>query len=143
MSEKRMARVNELIKRTLAEHMHRVLGGSGFDLVAASITRVKTSPDLKDAYVYVSILGHEGERENMIQFLSRHRKDFQSDLGSSIRLRYTPRIWFRLDESIEQGDHVLKIIAELEREVPAAGVPGGGEPSVNVQLIDGAIGHDD
>ncbi len=143
MSEKRMARVNELIKRTLAEHMHRVLGGSGFDLVAASITRVKTSPDLKDAYVYVSILGHEGERENMIHFLSNHRKDFQSDLGRSIRLRYTPRLWFRLDESIEQGDHVLKIISELEREIPAAVVHGDSGPAANSTPTDGATGHDE
>ncbi len=121
MSEKRMVRVNELIKRTLAEHMHRVLGGSGFDLLAASITRVKTSPDLRDAYVYVSILGHEGERDKMIHFLANHRKDFQGDLGQSVRLRYTPRLWFRLDESVEQGDHVLQIMAELEREKGFAG----------------------
>lgn len=118
MSEKRMVRVNELLKRTLAEHMHRILGGSGFDLMATTITRVQTSPDLRDAYVYVSIFGHEGEREEMIRFLDRHRKDFQGDLGRSVRLRYTPRLWFRLDESIEQGDHVLQIMAEIERDMP-------------------------
>ena len=137
MSEKRMVRVNELIKRTIAQHMHRVLGGSGFDILAASVTRVNTSPDLRDAYVYVSILGHEGEREEMIRFLSNHRKDFQSDLGHSVRLRYTPRLWFRLDESIEQGDHVLQILAELEREPRIAD-----EVETPVSRPDGDADHD-
>ncbi|MDD4734498.1 MAG: 30S ribosome-binding factor RbfA [Kiritimatiellae bacterium] len=136
MSEKRMVRVNELIKRTLAEHMHRVLGASGFDLVAATITRVKTSPDLRDAYVHVSILGHEGERDDMIRFLDHHRKDFQADLGRSVRLRYTPRLWFRLDESIEKGDHVLGIMAEIERETPL----NAEEPTPET---DGEERHDD
>jgi ribosome-binding factor A len=120
MSTKRMVRVNELIKRTLAEELFRVLSGGTYDLASVSITRVNVSPDLRDAYVYVSILGHHGERERMIQVLEDHRKTFQRDIARSVKLRYTPRLSFRLDESIEQGDHVLNMISQIEAETAAA-----------------------
>ncbi len=116
MANKRMVRVNELIKRVLADELYHVFGGGGFDLASVSITRVKVSPDLRDAYVYVSILGHEGEREHILEILTDNRARFQRDLAKNVKLRYTPKLEFRLDESVEQGDHVLGLIAEMERD---------------------------
>jgi len=119
MEKKRMVRVNELIKRVLADELYHVFGGSGFDLASVSITRVNTSPDLRDAYVYVSIRDHEDEREQMLDLLKRNRARFQRDLANKVKLRYTPRLSFRLDDSIEQGDHVLELIAEMEKQEEA------------------------
>ena len=116
MAVNRMTRVNELIKRALAEDFYRELATEDFDLAQISVARVQTSSDLRDAYVYVSIFGHHEERDAIIRRLQDRHAVFQHNLSRQIKLRYTPRLWFRLDESIEQGDHILGIIAELEKE---------------------------
>ena len=116
MATNRMVRVNELIKRAIADDFYRELGGGAFDLASISVARVKTSPDLRDAYVYISIFGHADERERIIEKLQQKHAIFQRNLNRNVKLRYTPRLWFRLDESIEKGDHILEIISELEAQ---------------------------
>ena len=132
MSEKRMLRINELLKRELAEDMYRLLGDHALDLLSVSIQRVSTSPDLRDAYVYVSILGHEGkgERKRMVGVLERHRHEFQQEINRRIKMRYTPRLHFRLDESIEKGDHILKLISELTETEDASTDETGAEDMI-------------
>ena len=116
MPSKRMVRVNESIKRALAEEFYRELATEGFDLAAITVARVQTSPDLRDAHVYISILGHQDEREQIIERLQQKHAAFQRSLTRHVKLRYTPRLWFRHDDSFEKGDHILDIISELEAQ---------------------------
>ncbi len=91
-----------------------------FDAAALTVTRVECTPDLRDANVFVSIFGHEDERDRMISYLNRHRQDIVRLMNNRVKLKYTPRLHFILDESIEGGDHILSLLAELERENPDA-----------------------
>ncbi|NLX25841.1 MAG: 30S ribosome-binding factor RbfA [Lentisphaerae bacterium] len=114
----RLVRVNELLKREIAEDLYRNFSMSDFDAAALTVTRVECAPDLRDAKVFVSIFGHEEERNRMISHLNRHRQEIVRLMIKRVKLRYTPRLHFILDESIEGGDRILSLLAEMERENP-------------------------
>lgn len=119
MSVDRIIRVNELLKREIGDLLFRVMQADEFDLASVTITRVVTSKDLREARVYVSILGHEDQRSQILARLSRRRGEFQRRINQDIRLKYTPRLTFELDTSVEEGDHVLAVLAKLEAATPS------------------------
>jgi len=114
MSRQRMVRVNELLKREVAAALFRVINEAGFDLAAVSVTAVDVGSDLRTARVRVSIRDHQGERQRMLNLLRKHRGDIQERLHRNVILKYTPRLSFELDESIEQGDRILQILHSME-----------------------------
>lgn len=120
MGTPRLVRVNELLKREIAEDLYRNFSMSDFDAAAITVTRVECASDLRDANVFVSIFGHENERDRMIAYLNRHRQEIVRLMIKRVKLKYTPRLHFVLDESIEGGDNILSILAEMERENPDA-----------------------
>lgn len=120
MGTPRLVRVNELLKREIAEDIYRNFISSDFDAAAITVTRVECAPDLRDANVFISIFGHEDDRDRMIGYLNRHRQEIIRLMIKRVKLKYTPRLHFILDESIEEGDHILSLLAEMERENPDA-----------------------
>ena len=114
MPSGRIIRVNELLKREIAEDIFRLFSSGNFDTGAITVTRVETAPDLRDANVFISIFGHEEERVDMIRFLNRHRKEVQARLSQNVKIKYTPRLHFRHDRSLEDGDRVLGILETLD-----------------------------
>ena len=52
--------------------------------------------------------------------MNRHRQDITKKMCRRVKLKYTPRLHFKLDESIEGGDNILTILADMERENPSA-----------------------
>ena len=116
MSIDRITRLNELLKRELADALFRVMQNERFDLAAASITRVVLGRDLREARVFVSIREHQTERPRMLALLRRYRPEFQRLINKDLAIKYTPRLTFELDTSLEEGDHVLAVLAKLERE---------------------------
>jgi len=124
MPNSRIIRVNELLKREIADDILRLFSGSRFDTGAVTVTRVETAPDLRDANVHVSIFGHENERTEMIRFLNRHRKEIQARMSKHVKIKYTPRLHFKHDSSLEEGDRVLGILENLD-------IPEDDEPQNN------------
>ena len=116
----RLVRVNELLKREIAEDIHRNFAMSDFDCAAITVTRVECASDLRDANVFISIFGHEDERDRMIAYLNRHRQEVIRLMIKRVKLKYTPRLHFILDESLEGGDNVLSLLAEMQRDNPDA-----------------------
>ncbi len=116
MTTDRITRVNELLRREIAGLLPRIVGHSGLDLAAVTVTHVITTADLRQARVLVSIRDHEDERDRMIVKLRRHRGEIQQHINRTLTLRYTPKLHFELDASIEQGDHVLNLLLDMERE---------------------------
>ena len=114
MGVKRLIRVNELIKQEVAAALYRVMNERGFDLSAVSVTHVITSSDLRKARVLISIRDHVEQRNAMIGKIRHHRADIQALLSENVIIKYTPRLTFELDESIELGDRVLQIISEMK-----------------------------
>lgn len=114
MSIDRLTRVNELLRQEIAESLFRVFNDPGADIAAVTITRVVTSSNLRTARVYVSILGNTAKQQKLLNFIKNHRRDIQQAIAKHIVLKYTPQISFEIDHSIEQGAHVLDVIAQLE-----------------------------
>lgn len=116
MKQDRMTRVNELLRREIAMALFHIMRENEFDLAAVTVTRVVTSPNLRNARVFISILEHQKDREKMIGLLKQHRAELQSVINKNVKLKYTPRLSFALDTSIEEGDRVLNVLLKLEDE---------------------------
>jgi ribosome-binding factor A len=128
MQSHRLTRVNELLRREIGEALFRVLHEGGFDLSAVTITRVEVSRNLRHARVGVSIRDHEAERARMLGIIQRHRPEIQDRINRDLTLKYTPRLTFELDTSVERGDRVLGILHQLEPPEPEE-TPGDGAPT--------------
>ncbi len=122
MTVDRLTRVNALLRREIGESLFRVLTADQLDLAAVTVTRVTVSASLRQAYVGVSILGHEHERGRMLHRLRQKAPELQSLINRDLKLKYTPRLFFELDTSIERGDHVLQVLSGLGLDdEPSAG----------------------
>src|SRR5689334_17257894 len=95
----RLLRVNELVKRELSGIIARELT---FGSSIVTINHVDVTPDLKNAHVFVSVLG-EGAPATVMSSLEDHRVTLQAELARHVVLKYTPHLNFHLDNSIERG----------------------------------------
>ncbi len=114
MKADRITRVNELIRRELGVQLYRVVNRPDFDSAAVTFTHAITSVDLRSCRVLVSIRGEPADQERMLSILRRAHADFQEAIHRNVVLRYTPQLHFVLDHSVEQGDHVLQILHQME-----------------------------
>src|SRR5438067_13140457 len=106
----RMLRVNEVVKRELSGIIARELS---FEGALVTINHVDVTPDLKNAHVFVSVLGAEAGR-NVIEKLQAHRPVLQAELGRHLTMKYTPHLTFHLDDSIARGTRIIQILQEIE-----------------------------
>ena len=111
----RIARINELLKRVLADLME-TLGFNEEQGRIISITRVDCASNLKSAAVYVSILGAKNEEEEarIIRRLIERKSEIQSLMSKEVILKYTPVLQFVLDHSVADGDRVLDLLRHME-----------------------------
>ena len=93
--------------------MYRVMDPTEVDMATITVTRVATSPNLRQARVYLSIRGSSDTRQDAFRKIRKHRIEFQQIVAENIVLKYNPQLRFAIDESIQQGDRVLEIISEL------------------------------
>lgn len=106
----RMRRVNESVRQVLAEALPE-LKDPRIGLV--TITGVVTSPDLRQATVYVSVLGSLRKRKATLQGLEAARGLLQSRLARELRMKRTPHVTFEYDPSVERGVRMTQLIDEL------------------------------
>ena len=120
MASDRLARVNELLKREIASFLYRVVDDPDFDFAAVTVTEVRVNSDLRKARVFLSIRGENEFQQRQLKEIRRHRKEFQEEVAKNVVLKYNPQLKFDLDASLEQGDRVLKLLSELDGELPPA-----------------------
>jgi len=115
MSENRVRRVAEQIKKDVSQ----IIGSEMKDPRLAgitSVTDVQLSRDLRYASIYVSIFGSDLEKQETLQTLIKATGFIRTEIGKRIRLRYTPDINFYLDNSIEYGAHIERVIKSLKED---------------------------
>lgn len=105
-----MLRVNEVVRRELSTIITRDLT---FEDVLVTLNQVDVTPDLKNAHVFVSVLG-KGSPKAVIEKLEAQRTILQAELAKKVVLKYTPHLVFHLDNSTERGARVFKILQEIE-----------------------------
>ncbi len=112
MPSLRLERVRELLKREIGEIIRREIPVGEAGLI--TVNDVIVSSDLHSATVFIGILGNGDQQKKGLSALNHHRKHIQGLIGKAVILKYTPHLRFVTDDSIEQGNKVLKIIDELE-----------------------------
>jgi ribosome-binding factor A len=106
----RMRRVNESVRQVLSEAVGQLKDPRiGF----VTVTGVETSPDLRHARVFVSVLGAEGRRAQTLARLQAAHSVLQAQLARELRLKRTPQLAFEYDPSVERGVRMTKLIDEL------------------------------
>ena len=116
MSVDRIERLNSLLRRVIAEGMFQVMRGGAGGPGIFTVTGVSCGKDLRDATVRVSVFGDAALKDTAMRRLRAHARDFQQLVAREVRMKFTPRLSFQLDESIEKGDEVLSLLARLEGE---------------------------
>ena len=107
----RMRKVNELVREIVAES---VLDLKDPRIGFLTITGVETSPDLRSAVVYYSVMGTDEEKSGTDDALRSSASRIQREIGSQSTLRYTPKLEFRVDPSIEEGIRISKLVKGLD-----------------------------
>jgi ribosome-binding factor A len=113
MAGVRRQRVREAYKQELGDLIQRELKDPRIGFV--SVTDVDVSGDLRQAKVYVSILGDQESKSKTMEALERARAFLRTEMGKRVRLRYTPELFFYLDESIERGVRLANLLEGLQR----------------------------
>ena len=112
MASNRIGRINEEIQRELSSLIRTVKDPRVHGLV--SITAVDTTPDLRYAKIFVSVLDKSDVKE-VVKGLRSAGGYLRRELGRSLQLRYTPELTFVADDSIAAGAHILELIEKLDQ----------------------------
>ena len=106
----RMRKINELLRKVLSEGLLELKDPRiGF----VTITGVRTSTDLRQAIVYVSVLGSERKREKSLIGLQAAHGVLQARIAREVRMKRTPTLTFEYDTSVEEGVRMSKLIDDL------------------------------
>ena len=111
---KRSQRVQELIHEEISKLIQHGLKDPRIGFV--TVTRIELSDDLKNARVYVSIMGSGEERESSIEGLNSAKGYLRTCLGKNLYLKRTPELHFKLDEAADHVEKITKIIGDWNHE---------------------------
>ena len=110
MPTERMRRVNEVMREVIGDAISSQLDDPRIGFV--TVTAIDTSPDLRTARVYVSMLGGEEEREPALAALRSSHGVLQSAIAREMRIKRTPTLSFHYDEGLERGVRISKLLEE-------------------------------
>jgi ribosome-binding factor A len=114
MAGPRMRRINEVLREVVGAAVAGELNDPRIGFV--TVTSVETSPDLRAAKVYVSVLGDEEEREATLSGLRSSHGVIQSRIAAETRMKRTPTLTFHYDDTIEKASRVSELLEEGENE---------------------------
>jgi len=108
----RIQRVNQLIRQEISELLQRQAKDPRLGTFIA-VTEVFTTTDLKHAKVFISFIGSQEEKEKTMTALAGASGFFRRELAKHLRLRHVPELSFHWDDSIERGEHLLRLIDQV------------------------------
>lgn len=115
MNNKRINRISEEVKKTTSYIISNDLKDPRISPMT-SVTHVEVTRDLRYAKVYISVLGKEKDKEDTIKGLKSAKGFIRKEIGNKINLRYVPEPVFQLDESIEHGIYMSKLIDKVNKK---------------------------
>jgi ribosome-binding factor A len=105
-----MRRVNEAVREVVSEGVNELKDPRiGF----VTVTGVETSPDLRHARVFVSVLGSDAKRAKTLDGLAAAHGVLQARLAKELRMKRTPQLAFEYDPTVERGVRMTQLIDEL------------------------------
>jgi ribosome-binding factor A len=113
MSGERMRRVDEAMREVLSDAITSELKDPRVGFV--TVTAVDTSPDLRHARVFVSVLGDEPVRRRSLDGLRSAHGYLQKRVAGELRLKHTPTLEFAYDDTVDRGQRINQLLAEEEQ----------------------------
>ncbi len=114
MSRLRVQRVQEELKKEIGQMLQREIKDPRIGFV--TVTDVEVSKDLRNVKIFVSVYGSDQERSDTMAGLESARGYIRTEIGKRIKLRYTPEISFRFDESIARGARIMELLNEVKEQ---------------------------
>lgn len=109
----RMEKVNAEIHKALSEIINNEVRNPNLDDCVITITEVRTSPDFSQSKVYISVLNGENKQKELLSELNKSNNFIRSKLASELNLKRTPKLVFEYDNSLVQGENILKILDSI------------------------------
>lgn len=103
-----MRQIDEIMRKVVSSAIAGELEDPRIGFV--TVTAVETSPDLRSARVYVSVLGDERERADTLAGLSSSHGKLQAAIAREVRIKHTPTLTFHYDESLERGVRLAQLL---------------------------------
>jgi ribosome-binding factor A len=110
----RTEKVASLIKQQLSVIFQRNFSMQEYGFL--TVTEVRVSPDLKVAKIYVSVFGEQERKKKSMSLLEDQKGFVRSELGHSIRLKFTPEIIFYLDDSLDRAMSINKLLDQIHHD---------------------------
>src|ERR1044071_9003920 len=111
----RTVRVNQLLRREISDIRRKRYQS---EAVAITISEVRVSPDLRDARVFVSIVGDDETAEAKLRWLRSKAGEIREEVGRAIVLKYLPKFEYILDKSAVRGARILQVLDEIDHPRP-------------------------
>ena len=109
---RRTDRINGLLRQEISQLLARGLNDPRLSGVV-SITRVETSADLRVSRVYVSVLGGPDDKDSVLKGISSAGGFIRREMRDRLSLKYIPDLRFTLDESMEEAQHIQRLMNRL------------------------------
>lgn len=113
MRSVRLQRINEQVKKELSEMLQFEVKDPRVGFV--TITGVSVTPDLQQATVHISVMGTPEEKEEALLGLEKAKGFLRSQLGRRVKLRHTPELVFKLDQSLEYSGRINELLNQLQK----------------------------
>jgi ribosome-binding factor A len=113
MSKIRSNRVGEQMKKELSDIIGRKIKDPRVGFV--TVTAVDVTGDLQQATVYVSVFGDSEQKEQTLRSLAKATGFIRTEIGKRIRMRKTPDIFFKFDESLSYGSKIESLLSDIKQ----------------------------
>jgi ribosome-binding factor A len=117
MSQLRVEKVQELMKQEISQIIQRELKDPRIGFV--TVTLVECTGDLREAKIYVSLMGSEQQVKDSWAGLNRGLGFIRREIGKRIRLRFTPELTFELDKSLDYSAHIQELLLKIKADEAA------------------------
>jgi len=124
MSQRRLEKMSELLRETIAELLLRK--SKDPRLQSLNVTGVKVTADLKKAVVHYSVFGGAEEKAAAAKALARAAGFVRASVGETLHLKYAPEIKFEFDRNLEYAQHINEVLNSLAVEEKADEPAEGG-----------------
>ena len=129
MGSHRIQRVREVLKRAIGEAIRREIPVGEAGLI--TVNDVDVGGDLRNARVFISVLGNPQQQKTGLDLLRKGRMRIQDLVARSVILKFNPRLRFVTDDSVQRGNRVMQLLEELEKDAPETGLSPAGATEEN------------
>ena len=110
----RIEKLQELIKQEVGKMLLTDIKDSRIGFV--TVTGVEMTGDLREAKIYVSIMGNDEQIKSSLEGLNSALGFIRREIGRRIKIRFTPEISFALDKSLDYSEHIQKLLLKVQAE---------------------------